>query len=103
MDKLLTQKDVAERWQLSVKCIEDYRKQGILVPVKGIPAIRFTLQYILELEGVKLDRMSPIERKKLERENAELYEENSKLKGIIANVLAETSKIVNFHRTENGV
>ena len=30
--------------------------------------IRFTEQHILELEGAKLDKMSPLERRRLEQE-----------------------------------
>lgn len=66
--QLLTKKDLMERWQLSSGTIDNYLKDGILVPVKGITAVRFNLQHILELEGTKLDRLSPIERKRLERE-----------------------------------
>jgi len=93
-DKLLTQQELAKRWQVTVHTIEDWRKNGTIQPVKGIPAIRFTEQHILELEGVKLDRMSPLERRRLEFENEKLRVENEKLKGIIGRVLAETSQIV---------
>ena len=68
MAQLLTQKDLAERWQMSVKSIEEYRKAGIIPTVEGIPAIRFNLQTILELEGTKLERFSPLERRRMEME-----------------------------------
>ena len=93
-DKLFTQQDLASRWQVTVNTIENWRKDGTIQPVKGIPAIRFTEQHIFELEGVKLDRMSPLERKRLERETDKLRLENEKLKGIISKVLAETSQII---------
>lgn len=96
MDKLLTQQDLAERWQVTTTTIRDYRLQGIITPVKGIPAIRFTEQHIAELEGVDLKKVSPLQVRRLERENDELKSENEKLKGIIANVLSETSKIINM-------
>ena len=48
MDKLLTQQDLAERWQVSVRAIENWRKEGVLQPAKGVPAIRFTPEYIAE-------------------------------------------------------
>jgi hypothetical protein len=103
--QLLTQQDLADRWQVEVRTIENYRKSGIIQPVKGIPTIRFTEQHILELEGLKLDKMSPIERRRLEREINELKCEVEKLnlekeqlKGIIANVLAETSQVFNLKR-----
>lgn len=96
MDKLLTQKDLAERWQVTTKTIENYRLNGIITPVKGIPAIRFTEQHILELEGVKPERFSPIHRRKLERELEVLKKENFELKNTLNNILVESSKVINF-------
>jgi len=93
-DKLLTKKDLAERWQVEERTIDNWRKEGIIQQVKGIPVIRFTEQYIFELEGIKLDKMSPLERKRLEFETDKLRLENEKLKGIISKVLAETSQII---------
>ncbi|EPY2291006.1 histidine kinase [Clostridium sporogenes] len=96
MNKLLTKKELAERWRVAEKTIDNWRESGILTPCAGIPAIRFSLQHIAELEGTKLERFSPIERKRLEIENEKLKQENEQLKGIIANVLSETSKIINL-------
>lgn len=93
-DKLLTRQDLADRWQVSLRTIDDYKKDGIIQPVKGIPATRFTEQHILELEGVKLDRMSPLERRRLEADIEKLKNENIKLKSILTNVLAETSQVI---------
>jgi len=72
MNNLLTKKDLAERWQVSEQAIDDYRTKGIITAVKGLPSIRFNPQHIAEIEGTKLERFSPIERKKLEREIEEL-------------------------------
>lgn len=96
MDKLLTQKDLAKRWQVTEATIKNWRDEGILQPVKGIPVIRFTEQYVLELEGVKLERFSPLERRRMERRLEQLEKENGELKGIISKVLAETSKVINL-------
>ncbi|MEN6618169.1 MAG: hypothetical protein ABFC28_01495 [Rikenellaceae bacterium] len=93
-NKLLTRQDLADRWQVSLRTIDDYKKEGIIQPVKGIPATRFTEQHILELEGVKLDRMSPLERRRLEADIEKLKKENIKLKSILTNVLAETSQVI---------
>lgn len=93
MTKLLTQQDLADRWKVSVRAIENWRKEGILTPCKGIPAIRFTEQHILELEGVKLEKVSPLIYRKLEKELEETKHENEKLKGILAKITAEASQI----------
>lgn len=93
MTKLLTQQDLADRWKVSVRAIENWRKEGILTPCKGIPAIRFTEQHILELEGIKLEKVSPLIYRKLEKELEETKHENEKLKGILAKITAEASQI----------
>lgn len=94
LNKLLTQKDLAERWQVSVKAIESYRQQGIITPVEGIPSIRFNPQHIAELEGTKIERFSPLERRRMERELEGLRQENEKLKGILSNVLRDVSEVI---------
>lgn len=94
MDKLLTQQDLAQRWQVDVSTITNWRKEGILQPVKGIPAIRFTEQYVQELEGVKLEKISPIAYRRLEKEKEALEIENNRLREIITNVLVQVSPIL---------
>lgn len=96
MDKLLTQKDLAERWQVSVKAIENYRQQGVITPVKGIPSIRFNPQHISELEGTKLEKFSPLERRRMENEIESLKQENEKLKGILSQTLANLAPVINL-------
>ena len=94
MKTVLTQKELAERWGLTPKAITDYRNVGILQTIKGLPVIRFSLEYIQELEGTTLERFSPLERKKMEMRIEELKTENEKLKGILGNILAESSKVI---------
>ena len=93
-NKLLTQKDLAERWQVTEETIRNWRNEGLIQTAKGVPVIRFTMQHILELEGVKLEKFSPLLKRKMERELEELREENQRLKKIIGNVLAETSQVI---------
>lgn len=94
MDSLLTQKELAERWQVTEESIRKWRNEGIIQQAKGVPVIRFAMQHILELEGVQLEKFSPLLKRKLERELEELQEENQKLKRILGNVLAETSEVI---------
>lgn len=95
-DKLLTQKDLADRWQMSIKSIEEYRKAGIIPIVEGIPAIRFNPKVIMELEGTKLDRFSPLERRRMERELEQLKQENERLKSVLSKALAELAPVINL-------
>jgi DNA-binding transcriptional MerR regulator len=94
VDKLLSQKDLAERWQVTEESIRNWRNEGIIQAAKGVPVIRFTMQHILELEGVKLEQFSPLLKRRMEKELEELREENQRLKKIIGNVLAETSQVI---------
>ena len=84
------------RSQVDVSTITNWRKEGVITPAKGIPAIRFTEQHILELEGVKLEKVSPLMYRKLEKEKEQLEEENRRLKEIVRNVLVEVSPIVSI-------
>lgn len=95
-ERLLTQKDLAERWQVDVSTITNWRKEGILQPCKGVPVIRFSESYIRELEGVKLEPVSPLRVRKLENELEEYKRKYEELKGVLANILAESSKVINY-------
>jgi len=65
----------------------------VLQPAKGVPAIRFTPEYIAELEGVEIKATSPLQVKRLERELEELRKENEELKGILARIMAEGARV----------
>jgi len=67
-----------------------------LQPVKGLPVIRFNPHYIAELEGTKLEKLSPHERRRLEREIERLKIENEKLRKALLTVLSITSEATNF-------
>lgn len=68
MNKLLTKKDLAEHWQVSPQTIDNYIADGVVSPIKAIPSVRFNPQLIAKLEGTELNPMSPLERRRLERE-----------------------------------
>lgn len=93
MTKLLTQQDLAERWQVDIATIRNWRLEGIIQPVKNIPSIRFNEQYINELEGVKLERISPLQVRRLENELEKVTQENIRMKSIISKIVAEGSQI----------
>lgn len=96
MSKLLTQQDLSDRWQVSISAIEKWRREGVLQPAKGVPAIRFTEEHVAELEGVEMKKTTPLQVKRLEQELEEARKENAQLKGIISRVLAETSKAIDL-------
>lgn len=89
---LITKKELAERWGVTTKYIDDLRREGILQTVKGIPIIRFNIQYIKELEETKIEKYSPVEFRRLERELKETKEELKVLKEILINISIESNK-----------
>jgi hypothetical protein len=94
MEQLLTKQDLADRWKVTVRTIENWINDGIVIPVKNIPTVRFSPTHIAELEGTKLDKFSPIERRKLERELEEVTKERDFLKSVLSNILTESSKVI---------
>lgn len=96
---LITKKELAERWGVTPKCIDDWRREGILETVKGIPTPRFNIQYIMELEETKLDKYSPLEFKALQKELKETKAELDKFKEILINITVESNKVLNLIAT----
>lgn len=96
MRSVLTQQELSERWGVTVKALTDWRNQGVLQPIKGIPVIRYSIEYIQEIEGTTLEIFSPLERKRMEIEIEKLKQENEKLISIVSNVLSEASKAIHY-------
>lgn len=72
--QLLTVKDLAKRWQCSERAIREYVADGTVTQCKGVPGVKFHPRHIEKLEGVEIERFSPLERRRLERELEELRE-----------------------------
>lgn len=94
--KLLSVRDLAQRWNRDEYTIRKYISQGILTPCKGVPGCFFHPAYIAELEGVELERFSPIEKRRLERKLQEVEKENEELRKIIGDILAASAKIIHY-------
>ncbi len=87
-DKLLTKKDLAEHWQVSPQTIDNYIADGIVTPVKAIPSIRFNPAHIKKLDETPLERFSPLERRRMEREIEGLKLRAEKAESALARVTA---------------
>lgn len=92
--KLLTVKNLANRWSKDEGTIRRYIAEGTLTPCEGVPGVMFHPKYISELEGVEVERFSPLEKRRLERENEELRAKYDNLKKVLTNMLAEASKVI---------
>lgn len=99
MEALLTVKDLAKKWQVSEKTIREYINNGTLVPCKGIPSIRFSQQYIAELEGIELEKFTQLERKQLQKEINILKQQNEILKNLLREYQAINVKSLNILTT----
>lgn len=69
---LISRSELAERWGLGTKTIEKYEQEGVITRVPKISTPRYTIAEIEKIEGIKENPLSPLERKKLEREIAKL-------------------------------
>lgn len=54
------------------------------------------MQHIAELEGIKLEKFSPLEKRKLEEELEKVKRERDLYKSIVVNNLVECSKVINL-------
>lgn len=79
-EKLLSVKDLSIRWQKDEGTIRRYVKEGILSSCKGVPGMMFHPSHIAQLEGVEMERFSPLEKRRLENEVEKFKRENEKLK-----------------------
>lgn len=93
MSKLLTKKDLAERWQLSVQAIDVYVREGVVVPIKGIPSVRFNLQYIEKIEGCIPEKTTMRERK-LEEQLEEVTRERDMLKIALSKINSTVTEAI---------
>lgn len=98
---VLTRKELAARWKVAERTIIDWENQKVLSRCKGIPKPMYALQHVMELEGVTLDKMSPLERRRLERQIAELQQENNRMKVVLAKIQHDAT-IANFELMKGG-
>lgn len=95
MEPLITKKDLAARWQVTTAAIDLWIREGRLAPCRNVPGdIRFNPDYIAGLEGVKMDKFSPLERRRMQRENEELKARLSKAESALARAQAVITEAI---------
>lgn len=77
---LLSRSDLAKRWGISTATVDRRVREGLISPVRGHKTPLFNLYDVLKAEGTDISKLSPFERKTLERKIEELKEENKQLK-----------------------
>lgn len=91
---LLSRQDLAKRWGFSdTRVLINYEQSGILKRVPKIPVPRYSLRQIEEIEsvGIDINPLSPIERRRLERELEQVKKERDFYKSKIDNIKAAIS------------
>lgn len=101
--KLLTVAELSIRWQRDEATIRRYVREGTLTPCEGVPGMMFHPEYISKLEGVELERFSPLEKRRLERELESATIENKRLKEIIARAQCLFTEAVFVMTSENSL
>lgn len=98
---LLSKKETAKELGISISTLDRRVKDGLLTPVKGHKTPKFNIYDVMKAAGTEVDRLSPFERRRLEREKSELEqriveleEENRSIKRQLTNVVAEIMPIL---------
>lgn len=94
MKTVLTKAELADRWNVDTRTIDKWEQNKIIQRIQGIPAPRYSIEDIQQIEGTKnLNQFSPSERR-LELELEKVKAENEKLRAVLSNILSESAKIV---------
>jgi transcriptional antiterminator len=97
-ERFITKKQLADILQVTERSIDNWIKDKIITPVKGLPVIRFSPKYIAELQGVQLTEFSPLERRKLLKELEEVTRERDKLRSDIAKINSISTESLLYRR-----
>lgn len=93
---LLSRTETAKTLGVSVSTVDRRVREGELTPVEGHKTPRFNLYDVLALAGTDTSKLSPFERRRLERtienlreENRQLKEEQERIKALLTNQATE--------------
>lgn len=86
---VLSVHDLSKRWDVSENTIRSMVSDHVLKPLPIFKTYKFSIHHILELEGINdIHPLSPLERRRLERENNELKEIVEKQDNVIREIVA---------------
>lgn len=66
--RLIGRESLAKRWDMKVSTVIKYENEGIITRVPGIPSPKYNIEEIMKVEGSEINPLSPLERRRLERE-----------------------------------
>ena len=97
MKTVLSKAELADRWGVNQRTIDKWEQEKIIKRVEGIPTPRYSVREIEVIEsGTELNEFTRFDKKRLENEIKRLRNENENLKNVLSNILAESSKIIEF-------
>lgn len=82
---LISREELAQRWDITTRTVINYEQEGVITRIPGIPAPRYNMQEILKLEGAELNPLSPMERRRLEKEIEQVKKERDLYKSKVEN------------------
>ncbi len=87
---LVSRQTLAERWDFnSTKVIEKYEQEGILTRNPNIKVPRYYMEEVLQIEALgEINPLSPLERRRLEKQVEELTKERDYWKSKVENIKA---------------
>lgn len=91
----LTRKELADRWGVNERTIINYEQDGVIKAMR-LPKPLYSLSMILEIEGTDLDTLTPIEKRRLERENEDLKKQLLDARQVIKSITSQCLKVVDL-------
>lgn len=93
---LIGRESLAKRWDMKVSTVIKYENEGIITRVPGIPSPKYNIEEIMKVEGSEINPLSPLERRRLEKEVNYWKERYTRVKDIINKILPELLSTTNL-------
>ena len=85
---LISRETLAKRWDVTTRTVINYEQEGLITRNPNVPIPRYNLEEIMRLEGTELNPLSPLERRRLEKQVEELTKERDYWKSKVENIKA---------------
>lgn len=85
---LISRETLAKRWDVTTRTVINYEQEGLITRNPNVPVPRYNLEEIMKLEGSELNPLSPLERRRLEKQVEELTKERDYWKSKVETVKA---------------
>ena len=94
MDEILTRSELAQRWRCSPSALDGLVKNNVIKPCRNLPGVKFKISDVLAAEETKFNPLSPMEKRRLEREKEALEKENRELRMTLADITMRANRFV---------